>query len=67
MSNNSNNDDSRYDSKTTNDGNVAWVVGDDIHTTTVKDNLTGKEYSHSCYDKSESQRGAWEKAGQDRD
>lgn len=63
----SNNKDFRYDSKTTNYDEVGWIVGDDIHTTTVRDSLTGKEHSHSCYNKSESQCGAWEKAGKDRD
>ena len=62
MSNNSSNDNSRYDSKTTNDGKVAWVVGDNIH----RDNLSGKAYSHSCYDEKDSQRGAWEKADKDK-
>jgi len=65
MSNN-NNDDSRYNAETTDNGKVSWVFGPETHTTTVHDNLTGKDHSHTCYDKQESQRGAWEKAGKDK-
>ena len=62
MSNN--NDDSRCESKTTDNGKILFASK--TYTTEVHDSLTGKTYSHSGYDEKETQRGAWEKAGKDK-
>ena len=60
----------RYDAKTTDNGDTLFGFGGKdwhTHTTTVRDNQTGKEYSATNYDTAKSRDEAYDKARSDRD
>lgn len=57
----------RYDVETNDNGGVYFGLGWHTHTTTIRDNETGKEYSNTHWEAKESRDRAWEQVRQDDD
>jgi hypothetical protein len=60
------NDTPRYDVTTEDDGGVYFGFGSHTHTTTIRDNETGQEYTAINYDAQASRDAAWDQVDRDR-
>ncbi len=64
-----NNETPKYDVTTVDNGSTLFGLGGQdwhTHTTTVRDNETGKTYSATNYDEGKSRDAAWEQANNDK-